>query len=51
MSNLRINIRFLQYHFKITDYWKVSITYNDCHKNLEHGWFDIYEFRPFKQIT
>jgi len=50
MSNLRINIRFLQYHLQITDNWKVSITYNDYHKDLEHGWFDVYEWRPFKRV-
>jgi len=49
MSNLRINIRLLMWHFQVTDNWKCSWTYNDYHKGLKHGWFRIYEFKPFKK--
>jgi hypothetical protein len=49
MSNLKINIRFLKWHFQVTTDWKCSWTYNDYHKNLNHGWFDICEFKPFKK--
>lgn len=51
MSNLILNIRILQYHFKITDNWKFSISYNDYHKGLKYGWFDLYEFRLFKRTN
>lgn len=51
MSDLRINIRILQYHLQIRDDWKFFITYNDYHKDLKHGWFQIYRFRPFKKIS
>lgn len=49
MSNSKINIRFLKWHFQVTTDWKCSWTYNEYHKNLDHGWFDIYEFNPFKK--
>jgi hypothetical protein len=49
MSNLRINIRLLMYHFQVTDDWKFSVSYNNYHKDLKHGWFDICEFKPFKR--
>ena len=48
MSNLKINIRFFKWHFQVTTEWECSWTYNDYHKNLDHGWFDICEFKPFK---
>jgi hypothetical protein len=50
MSDLRINIRLLQYHLQVADNWKASISYNDCHKNLEYGWFDVYEWNPLKNV-
>lgn len=39
------------WHFQVTDNWKCSWTYNDCHKGLKHGWFAICEFKPFKKVT
>lgn len=45
MSNLRINIRFFQWHFQVTYDWKFSVEYNELHKGLPDGWFEIYEFR------
>ena len=49
MSNLRINIRILMWHFQVTDNWKTSFTYNSTHKGLKDGWFACYEFNPFKK--
>ena len=49
MNNLRINIRILMWHFQVTDNWNCSFTYNDYHKGLKHGWFDICQFQPFKR--
>ena len=49
MSGLRLNIRILFYHLQITDNWKFSITYNDYHKGLKHGWFKFYEVKLFKK--
>lgn len=48
MSNCLINIRFFMWHFQVTKNFVFSWTYNDAHKDLKHGWFAIYEFRPFK---
>ena len=44
MGDLRINIRVLMWHLQISRNWKPSVSYNDYHKNLEHGWFEVYEF-------
>lgn len=49
MSNLRINIRIFMWHFKVSDNWKFSIDYNEYHKGLKYGWFDICQFQPFKR--
>lgn len=49
MSNLRVNIRIFMWHFKISDNWKCSISYNLYHKGLKHGWFDVCEFDLFKK--
>ena len=51
MSNLRVNIRFLMWHFQITDDWECSWTYNNYHRGLKQGWFGIYNFKPFKRVT
>ena len=48
MSNLRVNIRFFMWHFKVSDDWKFSLEYNDAHKELKYGWFAIYQFKLFK---
>jgi hypothetical protein len=48
MSDLKINIRFLKWHFQVTKNWKCHWNYNEYHKNLEHGWFKIYEFNLLK---
>jgi hypothetical protein len=37
-----IHIRILMWHFKISKNYKFSISYNDYHKGLKYGWFDIY---------
>jgi hypothetical protein len=50
MSNLRINIRILQYHLQVTYNWKVSISYNEAHKKLKYGWFKVYEWKPFRKF-
>lgn len=47
MSNLRLNIRLLMWHIQISYDWKLSITYNDYHKGLRHGWFKVYEYKRF----
>lgn len=49
MSNLRINIRLLMWHFQVTDNWNFSWTYNDYHKGLNHGLFEVCNFKPFKK--
>ena len=49
MSDLRINIRILMWHFQVTTDWKFSWVYNNYHKGLKYGWFACYEFKPFKQ--
>lgn len=49
MSDLRINIRLLMWHFQVSDNWKATWTYNDYHKSLKHGLFAVYEFKPFKK--
>lgn len=51
MGNLRINIRFLWYHLQVTHGWKFSISSNDYHRKLEHGWFKIHQFEPFKKFN
>lgn len=50
MSNLRINIRFFTWHFQVSQDWKVVINQNMYHKGSPDGWFDIYEFRPFRRF-
>jgi hypothetical protein len=49
MSNTRINIRFFMWHFKVSNEWEFSWEYNNAHKGLPYGWFDVYEFKPFKR--
>jgi hypothetical protein len=49
MSDLRVNIRILYYHFKITNDWKFIVDYNKFHKGLPDGLFSVYDFRPFKK--
>jgi len=48
MSNTRLNIRFLMWHFQILDNWKFQIKHNEYHRGLNHGWFAIYDFDLFK---
>ena len=45
MSNLRLNIRILMWHIQINYNWKITITYNDYHKELNHGWFAVYAYK------
>lgn len=45
MSNLRMNIRLLMWHIKISYNWKLSIVYNDHHKGLNYSWFKAYEYK------
>ena len=47
MSNLRINIRILLWHFQVNYDWKVKWLYNRYHKGYPHGYFKIYEFKLF----
>jgi len=49
MSDIRINIRILMWHFQVTGGWRFSWTYNDYHRSLKHGWFAIYYWKPFKK--
>jgi hypothetical protein len=49
MSDSLINIRILMWHFKMSNRYTFSVSYNDYHKGLKHGWFDICEFRLFKR--
>ena len=49
MGDLRINIRIFAWHFQVGNNWRCTFTYNDYHKGLKHGWFAVYEFRPFKK--
>lgn len=49
MSNLRINIRFFMWHFKVSNDWVFSWSYNEAHKGFPNGWFDVYQFEPFKK--
>jgi hypothetical protein len=49
MRDSLINIRILMWHFKMSNRYNFSVSYNDYHNKLEHGWFRIYEFRVFKQ--
>ena len=47
MSNLYINIRFLNWHFQVTNDWKFSVKNNaDSHGNKDYpdGYFRIYQF-------
>lgn len=48
MSDLRVNIRFLMWHFQISNNWRFKITFNDYHKGLNYGWFKVYQFEIFK---
>lgn len=51
MSNLRVNIRFFTWHFQVTDDWKFGLSQNLYHKGSPDGWFDVYEFNPFKRTN
>ncbi|MFW6247049.1 MAG: hypothetical protein ACOC22_02640 [bacterium] len=39
------------WHFQVTDNWKLRWDYNNIHQGLKHGWFAIYDFRPFKKVV
>jgi len=45
MSDLKINIRILMWHLQVNENWKFSILYNEYHKGLKHGWFEVCKFR------
>lgn len=49
MSNLRVNIRIFYWHLQVTKNWGISISYNEFHKGLPDGWFEVYDFKPFKK--
>lgn len=49
MSDCRINIRLLMWHFQVGMNWKIKCQYNSYHKGLHHGLFAIYDFNPFKK--
>lgn len=40
---LRLNIRILMWHLQITPNWRITWTYNDYHKGLKQGWYEVYE--------
>lgn len=42
---LRLHVRILMWHLQITPNWECTLTYNDYHKDLKHGWFKFYEFK------
>jgi hypothetical protein len=42
-TTLRLNLRILMWHLQITPSWKFTWTYNDFHKGLKYGWFQLYE--------
>lgn len=47
MSDLYINIRIFDWHFQVSDKWKVRISNNaDSHsrKNYPDGKFRVYQF-------
>ena len=44
MSEYRINIRILMWHFQVTYDWKVSWSYNRFHRKLNTGFFKVYNF-------
>lgn len=46
-SKQRMNVRVLFWHFKLSPDWRLSVTYNDYHAKLEHGWFAVYQFNLF----
>jgi hypothetical protein len=50
MGSRRVNIRFFMWHIIVEDNWKFKIKYNECHKGLKFGWFDIYDFKSFKKL-
>jgi len=47
MSNLRLNLRILMWHFQVAGNWKISVTYNDYHRGLKYGWFALPEYKNF----
>lgn len=49
MGNCRINIRFFMWHFQVSNNWKCTWEYNSYHKDLNDGWFAIYDFKIFKK--
>lgn len=49
MSDLRLNLRILMWHFQVKDNWKLNIKYNNYHKKLEHGMFELYEIDLFRK--
>ncbi len=47
MSDLRLNVRILMWHFQVSYNWSFKLTYNEYHKELKHGLFKIHEFNLF----
>lgn len=48
--DLRLNLRILMWHLQISPTWKMTLTYNDYHKRLEHGLFKCYDYNLFKPL-
>lgn len=47
----RLNLRILMWHLNITPTWKFSWTYNNFHKGLKYGWFELYEQKLFVPLS
>lgn len=49
MGDLRVNIRIFYWHFQVSKKWKFRLHYNEYHKGLPDGWFEVYDFEIFKK--
>ena len=47
---LRFHIRILMWHLQITPNWEFTLQYNDYHKCLKHGWYEVYEAKNLLKI-
>lgn len=48
MSDCYVNIRIGLYHFQLTKSWRIRVGRNEAHIGSLNGFFEIYEFKPFK---
>lgn len=49
MGSGKMNIRFLWYHLMVDDLWGIKIEYNEYHRGLPDGIFQIHQFKPFRK--